>query len=368
MNRPESDYWVIFDTCTEPEYYMDLHKILSMPTGWMIRYNYSRDLISDEAAQELDTQVLKNRTVLLMYGQYDGFIRGTNRKVYQLDKPMLWCPTRWAELVDVHRDADKYYFDLRLGGYPHFHPDAVKRIIDRLWAQEETPFRKWVALSGDLGSFDDLCQSTDAQNWDRIVSWLHTCSQFADDSFWRIERVVADHNFELMPKVLSKRSGQPVTCYDLRDGQRIQVSVSNREPERSDGGSRPSRTITISCDAKYINLQTPRLDLRQYFTQSAQFAVHSDSALHNRETTLTLSTTPPGGPFPDGPKLDLMLRLRRSYTRIGGGIVMGVIALACVAGAAVQAFEPAWRVAFGAFAATALVVAALLLRKDIQFK
>jgi hypothetical protein len=45
-----------------------------------------------------------------MHGQFDEYARGKDPKEFDLAGPMLWAPTRFAELVKIVEDADKYYF------------------------------------------------------------------------------------------------------------------------------------------------------------------------------------------------------------------------------------------------------------------
>jgi len=38
----ESRLWAIFDTCTKPHYYQDVHNLLAAPQGWVLRYEYRK--------------------------------------------------------------------------------------------------------------------------------------------------------------------------------------------------------------------------------------------------------------------------------------------------------------------------------------
>ena len=46
-----SRYWVIFDTCSVPEYYRDLHTVLASPSGAVVRYSYRAKYLTEEAIE-----------------------------------------------------------------------------------------------------------------------------------------------------------------------------------------------------------------------------------------------------------------------------------------------------------------------------
>ena len=54
-DTPVSDpFFVIFDTCTHAAYYGDVHEVLALPAGAIVRYEYKRYLFKPEAAATLD--------------------------------------------------------------------------------------------------------------------------------------------------------------------------------------------------------------------------------------------------------------------------------------------------------------------------
>jgi hypothetical protein len=65
--------FVVFDTCTHARYYSDVHEVLAMPEGGIIRYEYKRSLCKPDAAAALDALCNSPSALpvdmLLMYGQ-----------------------------------------------------------------------------------------------------------------------------------------------------------------------------------------------------------------------------------------------------------------------------------------------------------
>jgi hypothetical protein len=45
---------VVFDTCTQPEYRRDLHRLLALPAGAILQYQYERRFMSPDAATQLE--------------------------------------------------------------------------------------------------------------------------------------------------------------------------------------------------------------------------------------------------------------------------------------------------------------------------
>src|SRR5689334_5840571 len=87
-------WWVIFDTCTRPEYYQDVHNLLALPRDVLLRYEYRSKYLSPAAIQAATNPNTAPLWVLLVYAQW---------ALYKKDAPdpppdtpdsqMLWIPT-----------------------------------------------------------------------------------------------------------------------------------------------------------------------------------------------------------------------------------------------------------------------------------
>jgi hypothetical protein len=54
MVAQPTPFFIVFDTCTHARYYSDVHEVLAMPAGGIIRYEYKRSLFKPDAAAALD--------------------------------------------------------------------------------------------------------------------------------------------------------------------------------------------------------------------------------------------------------------------------------------------------------------------------
>jgi hypothetical protein len=100
-------------------------------------------------------------------------------------------------MLNITQDAQSYYFDFQLGGYPNQDQEALAHIVQRLESDGETPWSdvkdnrpagKYVCMSSALDSFKRLQTGEDQSNWAEIVNVLgKPPMQFSDDAFWRLK-------------------------------------------------------------------------------------------------------------------------------------------------------------------------------------
>jgi hypothetical protein len=121
-------FLVVFDTCTHARYYGDVHEVLSLPEGAVIRYEYKRYLYSAAAAAEIEDLALNPSRLpvpaLLMYGQKKRFSQGDSDPETMLTRAdSEFVPTRSADLMAVaveksaDRDSDVLYMHFQLRGF-----------------------------------------------------------------------------------------------------------------------------------------------------------------------------------------------------------------------------------------------------------
>src|SRR5216683_3119537 len=98
-------FWVIFDTCTKLHYYPDLHKLMALPPGYILRYEYRAQWISDEALSAMTHPATGvPLQILLVYAQSRTYVRGGDSPDGEHTPTfgdMLWVPTRLAEMVNI---------------------------------------------------------------------------------------------------------------------------------------------------------------------------------------------------------------------------------------------------------------------------
>jgi hypothetical protein len=101
-------FFVVFDTCTHARYYGDVHEVLAMPEGGIIRYEYKRSLFKPNAAAALEALCNDPSPLpvdaLLMYGQKRNYRQGEPDPTEMLrwhDSDFIY--TRSARVVAVAR-------------------------------------------------------------------------------------------------------------------------------------------------------------------------------------------------------------------------------------------------------------------------
>ena len=195
---PAEDF-IIFDTSTLPDYYDDVHKILALPRGHVVTYDYSASHIDDNALTILRNMDGKKeqRRVLLAYLQAQDYQKGDpSADDALLPQNSFATLTRLAKLVAVrsltNNNKTRYYLDLELLGYPFDRNQTIaKDIVAELRKQDSVPMKKYISVCPD-NAIDALFNQTgtDDQGFSTVVDGLSTTpSQFYKDTFWRITRV-----------------------------------------------------------------------------------------------------------------------------------------------------------------------------------
>jgi len=362
------EFWVIFDTCTRVEYYKDLHAILALPEGWIVRYEYEKKLLTPLAIARSDEFDHGPTRALLVYGQFENYKQGDDESTFAVGTPRLWVATRFAKVIRVIRDSNKYHYDLKLAGYPNSNQAALGGVLSSV----ETPFNKWVAVSDKAGDLKAIETRSNADaDWDNIVAWFHQNSQFANDTFWRLVGPCSHQTKQLMA-VEDRRgnNGSASTVVPVYDGDRVFFTVTVRDSPTS--GRLPTSARMITCDVdseSNIELEANRIAIRPYCTHQLNVRVHSDSVLRTRETRLKLSTTPQGAAYISGPSLEIVFALRRSASKIAIGVLSGLVS-AAMGFVAMQynSLDVVYRLYLFLGSVIFGVIATLLLKKEKLFK
>jgi hypothetical protein len=153
-----SRFRVIFDTCQLSSYYQDVHNLLALPPKAIIRYDYRTRYISDAALDLIKGTATAPREVLLIYVQYEGYRRGAGLDYRPApNEKMFIVASRLARMRLIPNiGADKYAFDLELGGYPKYDVAVLTGILQPLMNANQTPWSKWVTVSDLINEFDKL--------------------------------------------------------------------------------------------------------------------------------------------------------------------------------------------------------------------
>src|SRR5687768_16963466 len=102
----ESRIWVLFDTSTHIDYYLDVHGALAAPSQWVIRYAYqSRHLDVDVLNAMTSGLRVHPRDVLIIYCQPQTYKRGDQTPESSVPfAEMLWIPIRVGRMLHVMED------------------------------------------------------------------------------------------------------------------------------------------------------------------------------------------------------------------------------------------------------------------------
>ena len=147
---------IVFDTCTKPPYYKDVHQLLALPEGSYLCYDYEEDLFNIDGLNALE-EAIRTSTPLdtfLFYGQFKDFKKGSPdpRGVFGLDNSII-IPTRYARIrnlaVEERRGSAgqsraNIKFHMELMGFPNPDAPVVENLIRALSERRELPFSKWV--------------------------------------------------------------------------------------------------------------------------------------------------------------------------------------------------------------------------------
>jgi hypothetical protein len=233
---------------------------------------------------------------------------------------MLWVPTRFATLKFLAKaPGDLYYFDLMVEGYPDVDDHAIANILQTLHQTADVPYVKWVATATvrplEAAEPDDL--------WNKIVDRLGVMpSQFANDSFWRLQTGRPNVGIEAggsAGHTLGARS-----YFIIHEPDRLRLSVTTYTAQ---GTVIPERTLdtTLAANAPIATEGPAHVPLRPYTTQPLVLRATRSDLLDDRRTTIRLSTAPDDGGWASGPNTELEVRVRKKVWKlVVGGLLISI--------------------------------------------
>lgn len=340
------NFWVIFDTCTRPEYYQDVHNLLALPKGSIITYNYNKKYCDDLS---LDYAKLGEypKTVLLIYNQFEEYKRGETHEVFKglikAKGKSFYIPTRFATIKSIQFIHDEIYFDLEVDSYPYIgNETTIKSITDSL--NNSVPFAtpsKYVAISSRNDDLSIIKNSkTDKDNWSAIVSKFRDHkNQFSNDSFWRVEGPYSNNKLiEPSYSYNIDESGQNVNYqshYNIKEGLEFYFLLYNYEPISTIKAEiyREAIEKNINLDSVIRRIQIKdtfspficfikKLELRQYFITKIKFQKNYNRDLYTKEGACYLSTSGQSDEWPIGANIYFYFKLKKRWLHIILGILL----------------------------------------------
>ncbi|MER8927764.1 hypothetical protein [Mesorhizobium sp. M0859] len=341
---------VVFDTCTRPQYYADVHQLLALPSGTILRYDYQEKYFSPEAfaflrgLRESDCPI----EIILFYGQFSDYTKGSaDPKGRLLDSATsVLIPTRYAKLRNVaveervggdHGSRTVVYFHMELSGFPDPDSPAIRPLLDMLVQKKDLPFEKWVALApeeADLTAF----RQEGVQLWGKVVDRLAAPpSQFHGDVFWRIDHLEKEgwlgrQSIRPQPRDTNRFGEQEYASdYHLDPLSSYRVTISSFVPA-AEGKDLPNgAVVTVKVDdVEHLTIPEPRQEFRRNASSQFKIAVKSIADITPRYIKLSLKTEIPEhkSPYTPGSVADISLMTRISGYRVAAALVLAIAGLA----------------------------------------
>jgi len=346
-----TECWVIFDTYTRQLYYQDVHNLLALPSGSILRYEYRKQRLSQGAIAAAN-RWQKWDPVLLVYAQWHGYAkRDPDPTVVYPFAEMLWVPTRLATMRGLRTaPGDVFYFDLLLGAYPDVDDPAIMAILADLYQLGDVPYLKWVATAEELPTtLDDV-----EDRWNKIIDRLGVApSQFANDTFWRLQAQE--------PRIRGDKSAA-YSYYVIHEPERLRLTASTYTPQKAtaQGALIPNRSLGIILPADSpVNSEQPlTVPLRPYTGQDLTFRANRSELLDDRVATMQLTTTPDDDGWASGPNLNVRVEVRKRAWKLVAGTVLLLVGLLIGGDGVRQVLGASTLMGFAAVVIGALAIAA----------
>jgi hypothetical protein len=371
--------FVIFDTSTHSRYYSDVHELMALPPGAVIRYEYKRYLCTHDASTALD-KILDDPAQLpvnavIMYGEKRAFKKGDpdpTDMLRQVDS--IFVPTRSCRIVNVgklvgaSREEDTLHFHLEVRGFVDPGAPVIDEVVGALESLDSLPFgprgvqSRWVSLlPRTLSPRRSNLVTENSVNWSKVVdAMIGKGAQFKDDVFWRICAVREVATAGVRPAPLVKRpSNKPGDTdlwhvdYELHELKRYEIVIETHSPQAHGRNVPGDATVVLTgLDDEDTLLKLPSSPVEIVPNQSAvtRFSVAASLRIAGRTSGLRLETQIPGvvGPYPPGSSATLSVAIRKERWRLFGGaiallssVALGALASTLGDAAATARFESA---------------------------
>jgi hypothetical protein len=345
-----ADDLLVFDACTLPEYYDDVHKILCLPRGHIVTYDYAAVHIDEGALavlKEIATaKKAGTRRILLAYMQANDYRKGDpSEEKAPLPENSFATFTRLAELIGVREvtssDSTRYYLDLRLLGYPYDRKHAIANdIVKELRKSDRIPMRKFVVVCPDTGSNTlFIPRGDDDQCYSSAVHGLSLPpSQFQRDTFWRISKItyrtkslfpfLLSSPKELLPSQTIAEDGTMRTYLSVQDQATLYFHIQFQRA-REHGSDYRIRRIRIGV-SPLIDAVASSFPTRSYGREIVSMRLPATMSLSTQDLNYQLETVHHEKDdlkdYPYGPTAKIAIKYRKAVFR-------SVLAICLICGA-----------------------------------
>lgn len=363
-------FWIIFDTCTRPEYYKDVHNLLALPRGTTMRYEYRDMWLSPSALEAATSPATAPQKILLVYAQWQGYRKGegTPRNIPPSSE-MIWLPTRIADMQLIVQEGANFFFDFKILDYPTIDNDQLMRILNPLIQAQEVPFYKWVSLSNDIQSFPAMLRGDEDENWQSIVDNLGSFPrQFRGDSFWRLVGPFRSTERQLFRPTYKKQIRKTVSSYELFENESCVIEVVSHNPPQT---SQQARRLEIQFDkdGPLSVIGDTSFDLRQYTAFNIEVKAKRFEEMDEKTGTIWLSSSPQPSTWPIGPKLSIRFTIKKKKWRAIASLLTLVLGSAAILFAGKQWEEdPICALIIGVIGFLLIVIKELLVSGKLPLK
>lgn len=335
-----NSFWVIFDTSQYPDYYRDVHNLISYPPLATMRYDYKEKYLSASAIEL--ARSTEPTPILFIYTQKNGaYVRDEGRSVAPAGIGSIkYISLRLGTMLNVTKSGETYYFDFQLRAYPNAEGKALNAILTALiamnevpWAVEKNgaPYGKWLSVSQDQHNYQALSSGDDHANWAAIVNQLTASPlQFANDSFWRLKGPY-EHGGDVVR--------EPEISYETESGQTRKAEAVYILPENGlwrfevisemgkGGGPRPQYSVDVtSTDEKILKpVGLPHVGLRRSTGEMINFRTETAPLVGRSLVLFSLVTQPQPASWVVGPNLAFKFRVHRNRLRVFLGVLFGLV-------------------------------------------
>jgi hypothetical protein len=367
-------FFVVFDTCTHPDYYRDVHQVLALPKGTVIPYEYKRYHYNSDAAEALDALIDGPAALpvdaLLMYGQKRTYQKGQGDPTDMLRwDDAVFIPTRSARIVAADRSlqaegrSDALHFHLEMRGFIDPDSPLLEELVRALEASNSLPFGdrntqySWISLlPEEMHPKAATLISDDQRRWSTVVEKFITApTQFHEDVFWRVigineaPRSGRTDSSQTELQLRDRKTNMRVHTnrwhrdYALKEGEKYDVCVWTYAPEGNvqhvPGDARIELT-PLDDDEGLIKLAVSPLTVRPNAKACQRFSINTNAAINTRYAGVRLETQIPNRIAPAGSMCVLTFAIRKQIWRLIVGTLLMLAAFGIFAGTEAAELPP----------------------------
>lgn len=335
---------IVFDTSTLPEYYNDVHCVLSLPAGHVVTYDYSAGNISGDAETLLLNFKDGTRVrVVLVYIQAEAYEKGNgSASTNVLVEPTIQTLTRLAWIVAVRSVQNgtrhRYYFDLELGGYPNDLKGVIaKDFVAQLRGRNDIPMKTYVAVIDSTEVNALFEQNADEQGFSKVVNALsQQNSQYRRDTFWRFTSIEY-RTKSIIPLWLSKKrkleprtiveGNRRVTYVEVVDQSTIYLTIQFQRGAEHGSDYRIRKVVIDGSPKVASDLVRSSFSARSFGQETVAVTIPATSSLAVQEIRIQFTTqlheSDEIKDYSYGPQVAIQVRYRK-------GVIRSLVAVSCL--------------------------------------